>query len=300
MGLCELVLLMLIILIALIVLIFYFKYRAIVKNVSNIGNTIDTSFNSIRYPREMPSVTGDQYDINLSRLGTSSVMSTINAKQGVDPRLPAYLTIVKPLPNYYGVIMKPTSGFDYIISFRGTLSHQDVVSDLKWVQIEYFGLGKVHKGFAEIASEVYPFIDIPANSNVLITGHSLGASVAEIVATRIAKEKKVNVNLYITARPLTGDLTWENNVDKYTNRYIVINKSDDIPQLPLPTMVKDKVGYGYIPAPMNRTIFFDFQTGNIGNNHNPLSYHFALYGGTKPFQDMWYIPIDKFTQCQSS
>ena len=289
---CIIILIFLILIIAFVSIYLYLKYHHFMKNISNIGNHITTSFSSIEYPSSIPNAQ-DEFDINLSRLGISTVMSAINFHQKVNPLLPPYLKIAHALPQNYGIVLVPTipSDFSYIIAFRGTLSHADVVSDLKWPQVEYYGLGKVHEGFAQIASVVYPYLNLPNNSTVLITGHSLGASVAEIVATRAAVEKKLKVKLYISARPRTGNLTWDNNVKRYTDRYILLNQSDDIPQLPLPTMVKGGVGYGYISPPVYRSIYFNFQSGNIGNNHDPLTYHYALYGGQMPFYAMWYVPL---------
>ena len=298
MRLCNITLALLIIAIIIIVLYIYFKYRHYKNILGNLGNSIETWFSAISYPSTMPVITNN-YNFNMQKLGLSAVMSSINIHQRTDPLLPPYLKLVQTLPDDYGVVLKPSynnntttaQNIDYIVAFRGTLSHEDILSDLKWVQVEYYGLGHVHQGFASIATNVYPSLYFPPNSNILITGHSLGASVAELIATRLAKEKHLKIYLYITARPRTGDLTWDTNVKRYVDRYIVINTADDIPQLPLPTMSKDKIGYGYISPPTDRTITFDFQTGIVGNNHNPLTYHYAMYGGQKPFVTMWYQPI---------
>ncbi|AYV85116.1 MAG: lipase family protein [Satyrvirus sp.] len=295
---CIPILVILILVILAVAIFIYVKYHNFLSNIRNIGNTIETTFSSIQYPANMPNLTND-YNIELSRLGISCVMSAVNYHQKVNIQLPTYLKMVQSLPNDYGIVLQPSvqSNFNDIVAFRGTLSHQDIVSDIEWPQIEYYGLGKVHQGFANIASLVYPALNFPTGSTVLITGHSLGASVAEIVATRLAKEKNIKVELYISARPRTGDLTWNNSVEKYVNRYILINQSDDIPQLPLPTMVKGKTGYGFVSPPLCKTINFSFQTGNVGDNHNPITYHYALYGGTKPFNSMWYVPLALPTVC---
>ena len=292
MNLCIIILITIILIIIIISIVLIVKYSRFLKNIRNIGNSIETAFPVISYPRMMPK-TSTIYNAELSKLGISSVMSAINIHQGEDPMLPDYLRLEKTLPESYGVILKPvsTTNIDYIIAFRGTLSHADVITDIKWTQINYFNLGNVHQGFAELAIKLYPYIDIPPYSRVLITGHSLGASVAELIATRLSVEKNIKSSLYISARPRTGDLKWDNNVKKFTQRYILINQSDDIPQMPLPTMVREDIGYGYISPPENETVYFDFQSGNIGNNHNPLIYHYALYDKKKPFNTLWYIPI---------
>ena len=288
MRICIIILILLIFLIILVTVYGYLKYRSIINAISKIGDNITTQFYDIAYPGTLPPLGSDD---DIAKLSISLVLSAVNSYQGADLYLPQYLEMVQSLPSNYGIVMKPTveSDIDYIVALRGTLSHADFISDIRWVQVPYHGLGNVHSGFAGIAETIYPHLKFQPGSNVIITGHSLGASVAELVATRLAKERNINVYLYISARPRTGDLFWDNNVRKYVNRHILINQSDDVPVFPLPTMVKDKIGYGFIAPQIDETTYFDYQTGSIIDNHNPLVYHYALYKGKPPFPWKWFI-----------
>ncbi|KCZ74948.1 hypothetical protein H311_04082, partial [Anncaliia algerae PRA109] len=86
----------------------------------------------------------------------------------------------------------------FVISFRGTFSVRDVSCDLKFDYKEFYN-GFAHEGFGELAeqfiknyySKVKIFIE---NKKLIITGHSLGGSVAQLVGYILLKNKMIDEN----------------------------------------------------------------------------------------------------------
>lgn len=259
----------------------------------------------------------ETYKLTLALVMYSANNKIMGNKNSV-PELPSYLELVDVLPYDYGVVVKPdvdlgiddttdantsranTSAYDTIIILRGTLTNKNLMSDLDWTQINYHNYGYVHEGFAKIADNLYPVIvDIikrhHLNTNrVLIAGHSLGASVAELLSMRLQQDLSIDqLDSYLSARPNTGDYTWNNmlNSNMHLSRHFLINQSDDIPVLPLVTMTSKGVGYGFMSWPIgNDTILFNLQSGVIPTNHSPFSYYWAL-SNDEPTEDlMWYVP----------
>eukprot|EP01084_Bolivina_argentea_P234959 395517_1 len=93
-------------------------------------------------------------------------------------------------------------GFDVqynqiVISFRGTHNIEDWMDDFDFIQVKYPGVtgGYIHKGFYDSWMEVLrgpvmlaaqELMNNNKGKEILITGHSLGASLAQICALDIA------------------------------------------------------------------------------------------------------------------
>jgi len=123
----------------------------------------------------------------------------------------------------------------HVLSFRGTEVTQksDVLADLKaGKNVEASG-GKVHVGFKGEINKVWPAITVSlANiDNVYITGHSLGAAMATIAASRI--QTKV-IALVTFGSPRAGDREF---VDRLAvTHYRVQNNCDDVTKVPFKLM----------------------------------------------------------------
>jgi hypothetical protein len=150
---------------------------------------------------------------------------------------------------------------------------------------------------------------LTANSQIFITGHSLGAGLATLAAlhiSEIAKKKKINasINLYTFASPRVGDETFATRFDAIPSCYRVINSEDLIQAVPLPTtQVIDPPTFNSMkPAKQKRVLFvrdilnkitggqaekhyqhvgipitFTKQTGTVAGNHNlTVTYREAL------------------------
>jgi hypothetical protein len=150
---------------------------------------------------------------------------------------------------------------------------------------------------------------LAANSQIFITGHSLGAGLATLAAlhiSEIAKKKKINasINLYTFASPRVGDETFAEHFKDLPFSYRVINSEDLIQSVPLPTtqVIDPATLNGMKSAEKQRVDFvreflkkitggqnekhyqhvgipitFTKQTGTVGGNHNlTVTYREAL------------------------
>jgi triacylglycerol lipase len=123
----------------------------------------------------------------------------------------------------------------HVLSFRGTEVTQksDVLADLKaGKNVEACG-GKVHVGFKGEINKVWPAITVSlANiDNVYITGHSLGAAMATIAASRI--QNKV-IALVTFGSPRAGNREFVNSLA--VTHYRVQNNCDDVTKVPFKLM----------------------------------------------------------------
>jgi triacylglycerol lipase len=123
----------------------------------------------------------------------------------------------------------------HVLSFRGTEVTQksDVLADLKaGKNVEASG-GKVHVGFKGEINKVWPAITVSlANiDNVYITGHSLGAAMATIAASRI--QTKV-IALVTFGSPRSGNREFVNSLA--VTHYRVQNNCDDVTKVPFMLM----------------------------------------------------------------
>lgn len=85
-----------------------------------------------------------------------------------------------------------------VVSFRGTLSHNDIINDLDACYTKFFG-GFTHSGILKLANT---FVDVELGNinqlisknnikNVLLTGHSLGGAVATVMHLIITKNNLI-------------------------------------------------------------------------------------------------------------
>lgn len=124
---------------------------------------------------------------------------------------------------------------EMIISFRGTeiTEKSDIIADLKIIK-EKDIVGYVHKGFKNEVDKLWNSLSTIININnkpLFLTGHSLGAAMATIFASRI----KTSVTALVTfGSPRVGDSNFVNNLDVI--HYRVKNSNDIITKLPLESM----------------------------------------------------------------
>lgn len=123
----------------------------------------------------------------------------------------------------------------HVLSFRGTEVKQksDVLADLKaGKNIEACG-GKVHVGFKGEVNKLWPSIEkaIVDIDTIYVTGHSLGAAMATIVASRI--QAKV-IALVTFGSPRVGNSEFVNSLT--VAHYRVQNNCDDVTKVPFRLM----------------------------------------------------------------
>ena len=135
-----------------------------------------------------------------------------------------------------------TNGTITVLSFRGTevTEKSDVLADLKaGKNIEACG-GKVHVGFKGEINKLWPTIskalaDNPGN--VYVTGHSLGAAMATIAASRMQDRVTALVTF---GSPRVGNQEFVKSLT--VDHYRVQNNCDDVTKVPFKLMGFDHHG----------------------------------------------------------
>ena len=129
-----------------------------------------------------------------------------------------------------------TNGTITVLSFRGTEVTQksDVLADLKaGKNVEACG-GKVHVGFKGEINKLWPSITVALTvnpGNVYVTGHSLGAAMATIAASRIQDRVTALVTF---GSPRVGNAEFVDSL--YVDHYRVQNNCDDVTKVPFRLM----------------------------------------------------------------
>jgi triacylglycerol lipase len=176
---------------------------------------------------------------------------------------------------YFG--FAATSAQYNIIAIRGTLSAFEWLLDadipqvpvpLVWFNNGKFQLAKVHLGFAIfyallIEQILDAFNKFDNSLPCLVTGHSLGAGLATMVAPSLKiANTGCDVETYNYASPRVGNAAFAGAYSELISEsYRVVNLSDLIPMLP-PTTI---AGFSYADVPTEWS--FLNQTGNIAGNH---------------------------------
>tara|TARA_R110002074_G_scaffold25215_1_gene74914 strand:- start:4627 stop:5382 length:756 start_codon:yes stop_codon:yes gene_type:complete len=133
----------------------------------------------------------------------------------------------------YGIVMP-----DYVvIALRGTepTKVKDMLADIKAWPSESDTDGKVHAGFKAEIDKLYPalvkWLKPKSKKKLIITGHSLGAAMATILASRL-KPTTPDLVLYTFGCPRVGNREWGVQFDDI-EAYRFVNTNDIIPQVPM-------------------------------------------------------------------
>ena len=124
----------------------------------------------------------------------------------------------------------------YVLAFKGSSSLKDYLMDIMITRTSFIK-GKIHKGFNDILQKDLRYIkilnllrDIPNDMKIILTGHSLGASLASIIYSMVYEEYGERVELVTFGMPRTGNKEFCKNL-KSTR---IVNKDDAVTKLPLP------------------------------------------------------------------
>jgi len=124
------------------------------------------------------------------------------------------------------------------IAFRGTEPTQlsDILADLKaWQTKSKYKTGRVHSGFRNaldvIWDDIFEYV-IRNNSGreIIVTGHSLGAALATLCASRISKKFDNTISLYTFGSPRVGNRAWAKAFNVETYRFV--NNNDIVTRVP--------------------------------------------------------------------
>lgn len=215
----------------------------------------------------------------------------------------------RPRPNNFGVLY--TSKKFNVLAFRGTEDLDDGLLDLNVFQArlppawrpadEQGGWGldptsiKVHRGFLkrtkDVRSQVAALCTGLEETPMYVTGHSLGAAVAVLVAVMLRTELKFRrVIVYTFAGPRVGNPAFARYFDLALDIpcFRVVNQADVIPELPPPALS--------IPLPILCFNFHlnssfkhvreDEQWSFLNQTGNPLGNH-ALKGINNYYHCVW-------------
>lgn len=192
-----------------------------------------------------------------------------------------------------------TRGNNIYVVFRGTRTPLEWFDDVTIKQIAYIqGWGKTTLGFKAIYDELSGHIidalqklyQTQPNSNIFVTGHSLGGALATLcVPDILSKTKFQNPILYTFASPRTVDVEFAKTFrDKKIEGFRIANTEDIVPTLPLstPFLEKDLLGIARalialglqsslarisnyeVFEHVGEPIHFTVQKGTIADNHN--------------------------------
>ena len=132
---------------------------------------------------------------------------------------------------------------NYVVVFRGTepTSWEDIKADIQFTKQKkeyqpsktgHGSVGKIHRGFRDALNDVWP--DLISHYNyhakgkqLLVTGHSLGAALATLVAGRL---NNPDVVLYTYGSPRVGNGKW-NKCQKFKH-YRFRNNNDLVTRIP--------------------------------------------------------------------
>lgn len=147
-----------------------------------------------------------------------------------------------------------------IVSFRGTTSGKDVITDLKaWnVPTCKWAPGGIHEGILAAYDSVREVMmkiakALLANdtsyNKIMVTGHSLGGGLATLGAYEIARAKLVpkdNLEIYTYGGAIVGDKTFYTQFQTdVPHMWRIVNDRDLIPRLP-PKAIARKFGYKHV------------------------------------------------------
>ncbi len=184
---------------------------------------------------------------------------------------------------FYGFLLE--SDDDSILVFRGTQRTTEWVGNIYAVQQPYLdpntgeSLGNIHTGFRRIATSIINPLVVEAVKQInptkpcYVSGHSLGAALATVLAMDIAlvvPELKPSLQVYVFASPRVGNPGFVRSYAKILpNSFRITNLADPIPTMP-PTKLRAEFVH------VGEEWSFLSQAGDILPNHIVDTYRRAV------------------------
>lgn len=208
--------------------------------------------------------------------------------------LPTALLLDKKLyvnDRLFGVVATHVKSGHMWIAFRGTNQAQEWTEDFKFAQAQYqiyHGINQetfserstinCHTGFASVYElcnkKILECVEASNPTTIIITGHSLGAAVATLLAIRLGRE--FTVHLYTFASPRVCD----HIPNVMSSFWRIQNTSDPIPTLPLavmPNLTDPENPFFFTHG--GKLVSFTDNLLSLSNNHLMATYINALYKG---------------------
>lgn len=187
------------------------------------------------------------------------------------------------LHGYVGVIQPENQ---ILVVFRGSASTRNWMDDADVILTQYSTFVEcncnVHSGFYASSNNIYPFVheyvndmlDIFPNFNVIITGHSYGAAVAQLISMELLSNG-IYSSLYNYGQPRIGDRNYANFVNsKMDKLWRFTHYKDMIPHIPPIT----GLGYYHSCTEIYENEYHELkECSNIDGEDNTCADQFALY-----------------------
>ncbi len=155
------------------------------------------------------------------------------------------------------------------ISFRGTSNIENWIDNIQFSHTCYKNNICIEKGFDNLYEKLKKYIfnylnnNKIINNNILITGHSLGSSLATLLTYDLLKNKySYNISLVTFGSPRVGNFDFVKDMMKYNfTNYRITHYYDIVPHLP-----QYNLNYHHLP----NEIWYDENNNNkkICNNTN--------------------------------
>ena len=179
---------------------------------------------------------------------TYTVLKTIYSNDlatDFHPILDGYTTI--------GIVAQNSANpTDIVIAIRGTVGVWEWVQDAKFLARPFppvVGSGLTDDGFTDmylsfsfVPASTTTFMQnlkdlLPSNAQVMICGHSLGSSLATLLALDMSVNTNFAVTVYTLASPRVGDMIFHNLFNHVVpNTYRIANRLDIVPKTPPPLL----------------------------------------------------------------
>jgi pimeloyl-ACP methyl ester carboxylesterase len=133
-----------------------------------------------------------------------------------------------------------------VVSFRGTKGIRDLLTDISIRKVAFQvgrepsnSAGKVHRGFLAALDSIWDQVLAAVNElgparPVFVTGHSLGAALAQLAAIRLAANGQTVAAVYLYGSPRVGDADFVTAYNKLLEKktYLHINHTDIVATIP--------------------------------------------------------------------
>lgn len=131
-------------------------------------------------------------------------------------------------------------GSHLVVCFRGTSSGKDALVDTRFLKTKAFGgRGKVHRGFNKALDSVWPQVqaavdELGADKKIFVSGHSLGAALAQLAAHRFALSDHSIAGVYVYGSPRIGNPEFRDAYNELleAKTFLHINNTDIVARIP--------------------------------------------------------------------
>jgi predicted lipase len=219
----------------------------------------------------------------------------LEAEDAIRTGVTAAVKVGRKIAVFYGFLLE--SPEDSILVFRGTQRMAEWLGNVYAVQRPYLDpntggeLGLIHEGFRRIADSIIDPLAVDAvqkinpNKPCYVSGHSLGAALATLLALDIALKVPAlqpRLQVYVYASPRVGNPEFVRQYAKILpNTYRITNLADLVPTMP-PTKLRAEFVH------VGEEWSFVSQGGDILPNHIVDTYRRAVNGEVETNQPRNY------------